>query len=32
MFRMVKNLCKVEGNYVKSLDNMVRLFYHEAIR
>jgi len=32
MFRMAKNICKVENNYVKNVDCLVKLFYHEAMR
>ena len=26
------SFCKVEGNYLKTEENMVKLFYHEAVR
>lgn len=29
---MAKNICKVENNYVRNLDCLIKLFYHEAIR
>lgn len=32
MFRMAKNICKVENNYVRNSDCLVKLFYHEAMR
>ena len=31
-FRMVTSFCKIEGNYLKTEANLVKLFYHEAVR
>lgn len=31
-FKQVTSFCKVEGNYLKSEANLVKLFYHECIR
>jgi hypothetical protein len=32
MFKIVSSICKVEGNYLKGIDNVARLFFHEAMR
>ena len=31
-FKFVTSFCKVEGNYLKTEANMVKLFFHEAVR
>ena len=31
-FKFVTSFCKVEGNYLKSEAQVVKLFYHEAVR
>ena len=31
-FKFVTAFCKVEGNYLKTEANVVKLFYHEAMR
>jgi len=32
MFRLTKNICKVEGSYLNNVNNLVKLFFHEAVR
>ena len=32
IFRMAYSICRVEGNYIKSIDNMIKVFFHEAMR
>ena len=32
LFKFVTAFCKVEGNYLKTEANLVKLFYHEAVR
>lgn len=31
-FKLINAMCKVEGNYLKSEEHLMRLFYHEAMR
>lgn len=31
-FKFVTSFCKIEGNYLKNEANVVKLFYHEAMR
>lgn len=31
-FKLVTCFCKVEGNYLSKESNMVKLFFHEAVR
>ena len=31
-FKFVTSFCKIEGNYLKTEANVVKLFYHEAVR
>lgn len=32
VFKFVNGFCKIEGNYLKTEANLVKLFYHECIR
>jgi hypothetical protein len=32
LFKLVTSICKVENNYISSIDRICKIFYHEAVR